>query len=158
MRKTIEKLKHKYNIEIEDESIILTKLTDTKYDWSEEEPLVNSLKMHKKCALSLLKNPPKEYREVIGVDIETTELKPRDGEIKLIGLYGERMSEVTEDLEGVRDILEDPSILKVFHNALFDVTWLLNKGYAVNSYTDTMIISQILNNRSMRENSLMHLM
>jgi DNA polymerase I-like protein with 3'-5' exonuclease and polymerase domains len=158
MRKTIEKLKHKYNIEIEDESIILTKLTDTKYDWSEEEPLVNSLKMHKKCALSLLKNPPKEYREVIGVDIETTELKPRDGEIKLIGLYGERMSEVTEDLEGVRDILEDPSILKVFHNALFDVTWLLNKGYTVNSYTDTMIISQILNNRSMRENSLKHLM
>ena len=53
--------------------------------------------------------------------------------------------------------MKDREILKVFHNAGFDVHWLQVKGYEVNTYTDTMIISQVLNNRVKSENSLLAL-
>lgn len=80
------------------------------------------------------------------MDIETNSLNPRTGEIKIITLgkdddevyYEEKMN------KEIGDILIDPNILKVFHNAKFDVGFFVNKGYIVNNYHCTLLMAQVL--------------
>ena len=104
------------------------------------------VKQHERSILNYLNQPPVEYMEIIGVDIETTSLNFRTGEIRLIALYSEGRQIVTEDLDTVKSILADPNILKVFHNCLFDVPFLEFNGYTVKNFTDTMIMVKIIEN------------
>ena len=104
------------------------------------------VKRHERSILDYLNHPPVEYKEIIGVDIETTSLNFRTGKIRLIALYSEERKVVTEDLDAVKSILADPNILKVFHNCLFDVPFLEFSGYSVINFTDTMIMTEIIEN------------
>lgn len=91
---------------------------------------------------------------VAAIDIETSSLKPQDGVIRLISYADDNKCFATEDIDSLRAILEDEKILKVFHNALFDVVWLRSKGYQVCNYTDTFVMSLIINNKVSRGNKL----
>lgn len=82
----------------------------------------------------------------VAIDIETNDLDFTKGNIKLISGYSEdNYSCVFEDISKVKDVLEDNSIIKIFHNASFDVSWLLYNDIKVTNYVDTMIMAQILN-------------
>lgn len=81
----------------------------------------------------------------VAVDTETNHLNFRKGDIKLISIYGDGgYSDTYEDILSLKDILEDDSITKIFHNAIFDVTWLIHNGINVTNYVDTMLMAQIL--------------
>lgn len=83
--------------------------------------------------------------EHVAVDIETSDLNHMKGDIKLISIYSEgKYCDVHEDILKSKDILEDDSIIKIFHNAIFDVTWLMHNGINVTNYVDTMLMAQIL--------------
>lgn len=84
--------------------------------------------------------------DVVAIDIETTDLDPRKGKIRLVSLADAHHTAVFEDVEKIRALLADPAVLKVFHNAAFDVFWLEEKGFEVVSYIDTMVMSQIISN------------
>ncbi|EJA6689689.1 TPA: hypothetical protein KQW76_002748 [Clostridioides difficile] len=81
---------------------------------------------------------------ILAVDIETDSLDFTKGNIKLISLYNEKTKVVYENVDDIRNILEDKSVMKVFHNAKFDVSWLKYNGIEVNNYTDTMIMAKLL--------------
>lgn len=81
----------------------------------------------------------------VAVDIETNHLNFRKGDIKLISIYSEgKYAYVYEDISELKDILEDDNIIKIFHNAIFDVVWLKHNGINVRNYVDTMLMAQIL--------------
>lgn len=80
------------------------------------------------------------------IDIETTSLDFRKGDIKLIS-FSNDFSEVlttTSIDEKLKNILSDNSIIKVFHNAKFDVGFFQSKGCKVTNYHCTLIMAQIL--------------
>lgn len=81
---------------------------------------------------------------VYAVDLETTSLSPDAGDIRLVAVTGAEGSWITRTVQDITAMLRDPSVLKVFHNALFDAYWLRRKGFAVNNFADTMILSQVL--------------
>lgn len=118
---------------------------------NEEISCFSTLKRYSTSVKEYLKDPPREVKAVVGIDIETTGLNVQKDQIRLIAIYSDSYEIVTEDLESIRTILEDPKILKVFHNASFDVSFLEFNNYSVVNYTDTMIMQQILmNNRELQ--------
>ncbi|WP_347477320.1 DNA polymerase [Turicibacter sanguinis] len=118
---------------------------------NEEISCFSALKRYSTSVKEYLKDPPREVKEVVGIDIETTGLNVQKDQIRLIAIYSDSYEIVTEYLESIRTILEDPKILKVFHNASFDVSFLEFNNYSVVNYTDTMIMQQILmNNRELQ--------
>ncbi|WP_108307365.1 DNA polymerase [Metalysinibacillus jejuensis] len=122
--------------------------------------LLTDLRRHKQNTMFLLSNQGQSLltaTTLVAVDIETTSLNPSDGDIRLISVFSEENQFVTEDVAQVADILKDESILKVFHNAAFDATWLTAKGYPVVNYTDTMLMGQVLHNTAKSNNSLLAL-
>lgn len=81
----------------------------------------------------------------LACDIETTSLDPRIGEIVGIAMYDGTIGTYYTDLNEIRDILEDESIDKIWHNSCFDLGWLQYKGYVVKGQQhDTMILSSLL--------------
>lgn len=120
---------------------------NVKKDLTQEQFLkLSVVKRHERSIIHYLNHPPVEYKEIIGVDIETTSLNFRTGKIRLIALYSEEREVVTEDLDAVKSILANPNVLKVFHNCLFDVPFLEFSGYPVINFTDTMIMTEIIEN------------
>lgn len=82
----------------------------------------------------------------VAVDIETNHLDFTKGDIKLISLYSAGgYSTTSSDILEVKNILENDEIIKIFHNAIFDVSWLIYNGINVTNYVDTMIMAKILN-------------
>lgn len=119
--------------------------------------LLKDLQRHRQNTVFMLKQPKGKHHHaasVVAIDIETTALKPQEGEIRLVSMFGDEKQLVTEDVAEVASILQDSSVLKVFHNAAFDVTWLTAKGYPVVNYTDTMVMGQILHNTAKSNNTL----
>jgi DNA polymerase I-like protein with 3'-5' exonuclease and polymerase domains len=90
----------------------------------------------------------------IGVDIETTDLEPWHGKISTVQLSdGERtfvldwfvFGGIQFIADGLRYILEDPKILKVAHNAKFEIKWFMyHLGAEPESFFDTMLGSQLI--------------
>ena len=87
--------------------------------------------------------------EAIGVDLETTALSPRDGEVRLIQLSTPEETFVVDVLE-VRDlsplieVLESGPV-KALHNAKFDYQFLYAlHGISLSPLFDTMLAAQVL--------------
>ncbi len=138
-----------FDVRIEEDKLKFFACERNDHHLSDDQFLKLSIvKQHERSVVNYLNHPPIEYSEVIGVDIETTSLNFRTGEIRLIALYSEGRQIVTENLGTVKSILADPKILKVFHNCLFDVPFLEFNGYAVETFTDTMVMAQIIENNS----------
>ena len=87
-----------------------------------------------------------EHSKLYFMDIETSALNPREGEIKLIAHAIDTESIVAsywvnKDMERK---LSDPDFGKVFHNAKFDVGFFKACGYDVCNYHCTMLMAQVL--------------
>ena len=145
------KLEKDFDFSLKEGVLIPTlKSQDNRLLSDEEISCFSTLKRYSTSVKEYLKDPPREVKEVVGIDIETTGLNIQKDQIRLIAIYSNSYEIVTENLESIRTILEDSMILKVFHNAAFDVSFLEFNGYSVTNYTDTMIMQQILmNNRDL---------
>ncbi|WP_193224627.1 DNA polymerase [Bacillus sp. B1-b2] len=151
---SIKFLQQYFHISIEDEDILLTKKADFPEDCTDLFKFLQEIKRHRENTLSRLRDSPKPYKQVVTIDIETNDLDPLKGEIKLISVFGEGIELVTSNIREVEHLLTDEAILKVVHNAGFDITWLRTKGFEVCSYMDTMVMSQIFHNHVKTDNSL----
>ena len=79
------------------------------------------------------------------IDIETTGLKPWDSDIRLITcLEGSCPSFYTQVTPELQQKLADENLVKVFHNASFDVGFLEWKGYTVSNVECTWVMAKVL--------------
>ena len=86
---------------------------------------------------------------VLGCDTETSSLSARRGRIFSVQFSDGDFSVLVPTSEGVSlgkldEILENPNITKVFHNAKFDLEFLREFGHSVSNIFDTMIAEKIL--------------
>jgi DNA polymerase I-like protein with 3'-5' exonuclease and polymerase domains len=89
--------------------------------------------------------------EFLGFDTETTELDPYDGELRLVQLSDGKDTKVVDlreykgDLQPLFDVLTNPKITKIAHNAKFDAKWVKHHlKIEVESLFDTLLASQLI--------------
>jgi ribonuclease D len=95
-------------------------------------------------AYSRLTNAP-----ALGCDTETSGLNARYGKVFSVQFSDGEFSVLVPLSEGVpmgrlAQILADPSIVKIFHNAKFDLDFLSAAGLSVKNVFDTMIAEKVL--------------
>ncbi|HCC33960.1 MAG TPA: DNA-directed DNA polymerase [Clostridiales bacterium] len=87
---------------------------------------------------------------VVGVDVETTGLDPISDRLRLLQLATDECVWVVDcwqaGIEPAGDLLADPQVLKVFHNAAFDLRFLMAADLDVSEVRlfDTMLAGQLL--------------
>lgn len=86
---------------------------------------------------------------VLGCDTETSGLGARTGRLFSVQFSDGEFNVLVPVSEGVElglfaDILTDPTIVKIFHNARFDLDFLRENGYSVANVYDTMIAEKVL--------------
>ncbi len=86
---------------------------------------------------------------VLGCDTETSSLNPRYGKVFSIQFSDGDFNVLVPLSEGVGighliDILADTSIVKIFHNAKFDLDFLTAVGIRVENIFDTMLAERVL--------------
>ncbi|MGH9945785.1 MAG: ribonuclease H-like domain-containing protein [Pyrinomonadaceae bacterium] len=87
--------------------------------------------------------------KVLGCDTETSGLNPRYGKLFSIQFSDGEFNVLVPLSEGVEmgafaEILSNDSILKIFHNAKFDIDFLAAAGHSVRNVFDTMIAEKVL--------------
>lgn len=85
----------------------------------------------------------------LGCDTETSGLSARFGKIFSVQFSDGETNVLVPLSEGaslgkLADIFENPAIIKIFHNAKFDLEFLREAGYEVNNVYDTMIAEKVL--------------
>lgn len=95
----------------------------------------------------------------LGFDTETTELDPFHGELRLVQLSNGRSTQVIDlrpfsdrckltgnrELAPLRELLSDPAVIKIAHNAKFDAKWVKAcLGTEINGLFDTYLASQLI--------------
>lgn len=85
----------------------------------------------------------------LGCDTETSSLSARFGRILSVQFSDGETNVLVPLSEGVGlgpfgVILENPAIVKIFHNAKFDIEFLREAGQQVNNVFDTMIAEKVL--------------
>jgi len=86
---------------------------------------------------------------ILGCDTETSSLRPRYGKLFSVQFSDGDFSVLVPISEGVAlgklaEILDNPLITKIFHNAKFDLEFLRESGYHVRNVYDTMIAEKVL--------------
>ena len=105
--------------------------------------------------------PPEEAiallskKTILGADTETQGLNPVTKKILSIQL-GDEQDQIVWDclsypLIMLKELLENPNILYVWHNYCFDSQWLLQVGIVQKNYFDTLIGERVLNNGKPRD-------
>jgi ribonuclease D len=87
--------------------------------------------------------------EVLGCDTETSGLSPKYGRLYSIQFSDGEFNVLVPLSEGIAmgrfvDLLANPAITKVFHNAKFDLEFLTAIGCGVQNVFDTMIAEKVL--------------
>lgn len=140
-------LQNDFNFKLEGDKLIPTfKNQNQQTLTSDQVDNFTTVKKYSTSVKAYLNNPPQEYSKIVGVDIETTGLDCFKDSIRLIAVYGDDFSYVGDKLQEVEDILSDSTVLKVFHNALFDVSFLKVAGIEVKNYSDTIVMAKIISN------------
>ncbi len=85
----------------------------------------------------------------LGCDTETSGLSARHGRLFSVQFSDGEFNVLVPISEGVglgrlTSILEDTAIVKIFHNAKFDLDFLRENGYSVANVFDTMIAEKVL--------------
>jgi len=86
----------------------------------------------------------------VGLDVETTGLDPHSSKLRLVQIAVPGTVWVVDawqagNLKPLGDLLADPSVLKVFHHATFDLKFLRAAGLReVRGLVDTMLAAQLL--------------
>lgn len=87
--------------------------------------------------------------ENLGCDTETSSLSARGGRLFSVQFSDGDFNALVPVSEGVslgklEQILTNPQITKIFHNAKFDLEFLRESGYQANNVFDTMIAEKLL--------------
>lgn len=87
--------------------------------------------------------------KILGCDTETSGLSARHGRLFSVQFSDGNYNVLVPVSERVplgklADVLTDPSIVKIFHNAKFDLDFLGENGYTVKNIHDTMIAEKVL--------------
>lgn len=87
--------------------------------------------------------------KVLGCDTETSGLNPRTSKLFSVQFSDGDFNVLVPTSEGIplgklAGILEDDSIIKIFHNAKFDLGFLSENGYQTKNVYDTMIAEKVL--------------
>lgn len=87
--------------------------------------------------------------EILGCDTETSSLSARNGRLFSIQFSDGDFNVLIPFSEGVamgrlEEILLDSNIVKVFHNARFDLEFLRKNGFQINNVFCTMIAEKLL--------------
>lgn len=87
--------------------------------------------------------------KTLGCDTETSSLSPRNGRLFSVQFSDGDFNVLIPLSEGVslgklEEILTNPHITKIFHNAKFDIEFLREKGFETNNIFCTMIAEKIL--------------
>ena len=87
--------------------------------------------------------------KVLGCDTETSGLGARTARLFSVQFSDGEFNVLVPISEGVElgrfaDILNDQAIVKIFHNAKFDLDFLRENGYQVANVYDTMIAEKVL--------------
>lgn len=87
--------------------------------------------------------------KVLGCDTETSSLSARHGKLFSVQISDGDFSVLVPSSEGVAlgkfsRILENPNIIKIFHNAKFDLEFLRENGYQTSNVFCTMIAEKVL--------------
>lgn len=95
----------------------------------------------------------------IGCDTETSGLKAGVSRLFSVQFSDGDFSVLVPTSEGVllgdlAQILSSPDIVKIFHNAKFDLPFLLAAGYQTNNIFDTMIAEKVLTKGAYQSSSL----
>ncbi len=85
----------------------------------------------------------------LGCDTETSGLTAKHGRLFSVQFSDGSFNVLIPLTEGVElgrlaEILADPHIVKIFHNAKFDLEFLRDSGHRVNNIFDTMIAEKVL--------------
>ena len=85
----------------------------------------------------------------VGCDTETSGLSARFGRLFSIQFSDGEFSALVPVSEGVRagrlvSLLADPDVVKIFHNAKFDIDFLTAHGIELRNIFDTMIAEKVL--------------
>lgn len=96
---------------------------------------------------------------VLGCDTETSGLSPKYGRLYSIQFSDGEFHVLVPLSEGIAlgkfaDILSNPAITKVFHNAKFDLQFLNAAGYSIANFFDTMIAEKVLTRGANQSSSL----
>jgi DNA polymerase I len=96
---------------------------------------------------------------VLGCDTETSGLSSRHGELFSIQFSDGAFNVLVPVSEGIElgrlaYILSDPAITKIFHNARFDLDFLVSNGFRVENFFDTMIAERVLTRGANQSSSL----
>lgn len=97
--------------------------------------------------------------EALGCDTETSGLSSKFGKLFSIQFSDGEFNVLVPLSEGVpigsfAEILSDQRILKIFHNAKFDLDFLHDTGISVNNIFDTMIAEKVLTRGANQSSSL----
>ena len=95
----------------------------------------------------------------LGCDTETSGFNSRVGKLFSVQFSDGEFNVLVPVSEGIAlgklaDILADPSIIKIFHNAKFDLEFLNHDGYTVANVFDTMIAEKVLTRGAGQSSSL----
>ena len=87
--------------------------------------------------------------KILGCDTETSSLSPRHGRIFSVQFSDGDFNVLIPLSEGIpmgklEEILINPNITKIFHNARFDLEFLREKGFQTNNIFCTMIAEKLL--------------
>lgn len=87
--------------------------------------------------------------QYIGCDTETSALNAKYGKLFSVQFSDGEFNVLVPLSEGAElgrlaDILANPGIIKIFHNAKFDLDFLNEEGYPVRNIFDTMIAEKVL--------------
>lgn len=97
--------------------------------------------------------------DVLGCDTETSGFNSRSGKLFSIQFSDGEFNVLVPLSEGVVmdrfiQVLADPNIVKIFHNAKFDLEFLHDAGHTVNNVFDTMIAEKVLTKGAKQSASL----
>lgn len=89
------------------------------------------------------------YAKSLGCDTETSGLNPKYGRLFSLQFSDGENNILVPLSEGVRpgklaEILADGSVIKIFHNARFDLEFLRAGGFEVRNIFDTMVAEKVL--------------
>lgn len=98
-------------------------------------------------------------REALGCDTETSGLSARHGKLFSIQFSDGEFNVLIPLSEGVEigpftDILQSERVIKIFHNAKFDLEFLAERGLSVRNVFDTMIAEKVLTRGANQSSSL----
>ncbi len=87
--------------------------------------------------------------KILGCDTETSSLSPRNGRLFSVQFSDGDFNVLIPLSEGVsmgrlEEILANPNITKIFHNARFDLEFLREKGFHTENIFCTMIAEKVL--------------